>query len=139
MSQRAQQVGQQADHGEPQQHERDRQLLSGRAGAARGGEHRRSDHAQDDRDHRHVLVAPGVLAEHPLAEEQQHQQADRERGLHDDERREQQRHHLQRPAEHRQSRPEQPAHTAHQAHHQRHPQVLVVGSLPGVHRLQGDP
>ncbi|MCW3019517.1 MAG: hypothetical protein JWN10_1825, partial [Solirubrobacterales bacterium] len=40
-----------------------------------------------------MLVAPGVLAEHPLAEEQQHEQAHREGWLHHDERREQQRQH----------------------------------------------
>jgi hypothetical protein len=86
-----------------------------------------------------MLVAPGMLAEHPLAEEQQHQQANRERRLHDHQRREQQRHHLQRPTQHRQSGPEQPARAAYQANDQRHPQVLLVGGLLGVHRLQGDP
>ncbi len=41
-----------------------------------------------------MLVAPGVLAEHPLSQEQQHDQAGGECGLHDDQRREQQGEHL---------------------------------------------
>jgi hypothetical protein len=48
-----------------------------------------------------VLAPPGVLAEHPLAEEQQDKQAYRQCWLDDHEWRQQQRHHLQRPAEHR--------------------------------------
>ena len=62
-----------------------------------------------DRD---VLVAPGVLAQHPLAQEHQHEQAGRERRLHHHQRRQQQRQHLQRPAEDRQPRAEQPARRA---------------------------
>jgi hypothetical protein len=139
MSERAQQVGQQADHRETKEHERDRQLLAGRARVTRWSEHRRAEHAQDDRQHRHVLVAPSMLAQHPLAEEQKHQQANRERWLHDHQRGEQQRQHLQRPPEHRQPRPQQPARAAQQAYDQRHPQVLLVGRLLGIHRLQGDP
>lgn len=66
-----------------------------------------------------MLVAPGVLAKHPLAEEQQHEQADGERRLHHHERRQQQRQHLQRPAQHRQPGAEQPARTLQQPDHQR--------------------
>ncbi len=139
MSERAQQIRQQGGHGEAQEHERDRQLLAGRARVARWSEHRRAEHTQDDREHRHVLVAPGMLAEHALAEEQQHQQANRERRLHDHQRGEQQRQHLQRPPQYRQCGPEQPARPAHQANDQRHPQVLLAGGLLGIHRLQGDP
>ncbi len=62
-----------------------------------------------DRADRHVLVAPGALAQHPLGEEHQHQQAGRERRLHDDQRSEQQRDDLQRPAEDREAGAEQPA------------------------------
>ena len=82
---------------------------------------------------------PGVLAEHPLPDEQQHEQARGERRLHDDQRREQQRDHLQRPAEDRQARAEHPARALEQAPDQRQAQVLLVGRLLGVHRLQRDP
>ncbi len=86
-----------------------------------------------------MLVAPRVLAEHPLAEEQQHEQAHRERRLHDHQGRQQQGHHLQRPAEHRQPGAEQPAGALQQADHQCRTQVLLVGRLLGIHRLEGDP
>jgi len=86
-----------------------------------------------------VLVASGVLAEHPLPHEHQHEQARGERGLHHDQRREQQREHLQRPAEDRQARPQHPAPAPDQAPDQRQAQMLLVGRFLGVHRLQGDP
>jgi hypothetical protein len=41
-----------------------------------------------------MLGAPRLLAEHALAEEQQHEQPGRQRGLDDDQRRQQQRDHL---------------------------------------------
>jgi hypothetical protein len=82
-----------------------------------------------------MLVAPGVLAEHPLAEEQQHEQADGERRLHHHERCQQQRQHLQRPPQHRQAGAEQPAGALKQADHQRRSQVILAGRLLGVHRL----
>jgi len=136
---RAQQIREQAREREADKHERDRQALAGLAHAARGREQARSDHADDDREHRQALGASGVLAEHPLAQEQQHQQSRRERRLHDDQRRQQQRHDLQRPAENRQARAEHPAGAPEQPPHERHPQVLLPRRLPGVHRLQGDP
>jgi len=43
-----------------------------------------------------VLAPAGVLAEHPLGQEQQHEQPGRQRGLHYRERSEQQGHQLQR-------------------------------------------
>ena len=89
-----------------------------------------------DRD---VLAASRVLAEHALAEEQQHEQAGGERGLHDDQRREQQRHHLQRPAEDRQAGAEHPAPALDQPPDERQAQVLFRGRLLGVHRLESDP
>lgn len=91
---RAQQVGQQAGQAETEQHERDRQPLGGMAGATRRRAQARADHADDDSRDRNMLVAPGVLAEHPLSQEQQHDQAGGECGLHDDQRREQQGEHL---------------------------------------------
>ena len=114
-------------------------MLGGVAvGARRRGE-RDADHAEDDRAHRQVLVAPRVLAEDALREEQQDQQTDRERRLDDDQRREQQRHDLQRPAEHRQAGAHQPARALRQAPNERDPQVLARGRLAGVQGLDGDP
>ena len=107
---------------------------------ARRRAQRGADHAEHDRAHRHVLVAPGVLAEHPLGEEQQHQQARRERRLHDHQRRQQQRDDLQRPAEDRQPRAEQPARAPEQVAHQRQRAgARSLRRLLGVHRLEGDP
>jgi hypothetical protein len=80
-----------------------------------------------------------VLAEHPLTDEHQHEQARGERGLHHDQRREQQRDHLQRPTEDRQARAEHPAPTLDQAPDQRQAQVVAVRRLLGVHCLERDP
>ena len=98
-----------------------------------------SDHADDDRRHGRVLGATGVLVQHALGEEHQHEQAGGQRRLHDDQRREQQRDDLQRPAEDRQAGAEQPARPAQESPHQGETQVLALRSLLGVHRLQGDP
>ncbi len=136
---RAQQIRHEARHAQPEQHERDRQLLRGVGGAARRREHTRADHAEHDRAHRHVLIPAGVLVEHPLGEEQQHQQSGCQRRLDHDQRGQQQGNHLQRPAEDRQPRPEQPARAPDQPPHERQAQVLGVRRLLGVHRLQGDP
>ncbi len=51
-------------------------------GVARRREETGADHADHDRADRQVLIAPGVLSEHPLGEEHQHQQSDGEGGLH---------------------------------------------------------
>jgi len=80
-----------------------------------------------------------VLAEHPLREEHQHQQAGRQRRLHEHQRSQQQGDHLQRPAEDRQACAEQPARAPDQVLGQRQAQVLLVGRLAGLHRLEGDP
>ena len=69
----------------------------------------------------------------------EHEQAGRKRRLHHDQRREQQRDQLQRPAEDRQPRAEQPACAAQQAPGEREAQMLAVRRLLGVHRLQRDP
>jgi len=136
---RAQDVREQADEAEPDQHERDRQRLRARRRAPRRREHRGPDHAKDDRGHREVLVAAGVLIEHPLPEEHQHDQPERERGLHHDQRGEHQRDDLQRPAEYREAGPGQPAHPPDQAEHQRRAKVMPGGRLLRVHRLKRDP
>jgi len=107
--------------------------------AARRSAKPRSDHADHDRRHRQVLGASGVLAEHSLAEEDEHQQAGGQRGLYDHQRREQQRNHLQRPAEDRQARSEHPASVPDQAPDQSQAQVVLARRFLGAHRLQGDP
>jgi len=89
----AQDVGQQGDCGQSGEHGRD-QEVSGGVRRVRRGRQARADHPEHDRAHRQVLVAPGVLAEHPLGEEHQHQQTRGERRLHHHERGQQQRHHL---------------------------------------------
>jgi hypothetical protein len=86
-----------------------------------------------------MLGAPSMLAQHPLAQEQQHEQPGGERRLHDDQRREQQRQHLQRPTEDRQPRTQQPAGAFEQPPHECHTQVLLGRRLLGVQRLQGNP
>jgi len=136
---RAQQIRNQARQAKANQHQRDRQLLRAVAGAARGSEHGRADHAEHDRAHRRVLVSSGVLAQHALGEEHQHQQACRQRRLDHHERGQQQSHDLQRPAEDREPRPEQPAGASDQPPGERQAQVLLVRRLLGVHRLEGDP
>ncbi len=134
-----QDVGEQAGKRKTQQHQRDRQLLPGLAALTRRRAQSRADDPDDDREHRQVLVASRVLAEHALAEEQQHQQARGERRLHHHQRGQHQRDDLQRPAENRQSRAKQPASAPEQATDQGQAQVLLVGRLLGVHRLEGDP
>jgi len=99
MAERAHQIGDQAGQAQTDEHERDRELLGGMAGAARRSEQGGADDSDHDRAHRHVLIASGTLAQHPLGEDHQHQQSGRERRLHNHQRREQQRHDLQRPAE----------------------------------------
>jgi len=135
----AQQIGQQADRRQPGEHDGDHKLSGGVRRAQRGSRQAGADHADHDRAHCQVLVAPGALAEHPLGEEHQHQQTGGERRLHDHQRGQQQREHLQRPAEQRQAGAEQPACTPNQAPSQRQAQVLLVGHLLGLHRLEGDP
>jgi len=136
---RAQQVRQQARGAEADQHQRDRQLLGGVARAPRRRCQRGADHADRDREHRDVLVGARALAEHPLADEQQHEQAGGERRLHDHQRSQHQGHDLQREAEYRQARAQQPARSPDQAAGERQAEVLLVGRLLGVHRLEGDP
>ena len=80
-----------------------------------------------------------MLAEHALAEEQQHEQTGGERWLDHDQRRKQQGDHLQRPAEDRQPGADQPAAAPEQPLYERQAQMLIVGRLARIHRLQGDP
>lgn len=134
----AQQVWQQA-------HERDATEDEIELGTARevgvlvGGRDRDPSYSEHDRRHRDVLVAACALAEHPLSGEHQHEQARGQRGLNDDQGREFEGEHLQRPAEHRERRAEQPAFAPQQPRRQRKSQVRLCGRLLGIHRLEGDP
>jgi hypothetical protein len=83
-------------------------------GAAVRGTRRDTHDTGYDREHRDVLAPPGALAEHALAEEQQHEQPHGHRRLYNHERHEQQCHYLQRPAEHREPRSCKPARAAQQ-------------------------
>ena len=137
--QQPQRVREQAREGEAEQHERDREILRAVAGRSRRRGHACADHADHDRGHREVLAPSGVLAEHSLREEHQHEQPGGERRLHDDERSEQQRDYLQRPAEDRQPCAEQPAGTAQQAPGERETQMLAGRRVLRVECLQRDP
>jgi hypothetical protein len=137
--QRSKQVGQHAGEAKADEHDRDRQGLARVVGIARRRRQGGADDPEHDRGHRDVLVAAGVLAQHALPDEQQHQQAGSQCRLHDDQWRQQQSHNLQRPAEDRQSRSEQPAGASEESRDECQPQVLLVGCLACVQRLQGDP
>ncbi len=107
--------------------------------AARWSAQPGADHADHDRRHREVLGTAGMLAEHPLADEDEHEQAGRQRGLYDHQGRKQQCNYLQRPAEDRQPGAEHPAPVPDQAPDQGQTQVVLAGRLLGAHRLQGNP
>jgi hypothetical protein len=107
--------------------------------AALGSAQRRPNHSEDDRAHREVLAPAGVLAEHALAEEQEHEQSHGQRRLNQYERGEQEREDLQWPSEHRQAGPCQPARPSDQVQGERRMKVLGVRGPLGVHRLQRDP
>ncbi len=134
-AEREQQVGQHARQPQAYEHRCDRQLIVGVVGTERRRGQRRAEHAEHDRCHREVLIAPGVLAQHPLGEQQQYEQAGGERGLHDDQRRQQQGQDLEREAEDRKARAEQPTRAPGEPPYERETQVLVVRGLLGVHRL----
>ena len=76
-------------------------------------------------------VAPGVLAEHPFGRRTSSTSRPiAERRLHDHQRRQQQRQHLQRPAEDRQPGAEQPARATEQAEQQRQPAGTAPAEPP---------
>jgi hypothetical protein len=107
--------------------------------ASRRSGQARADHPDRDRGHREVLVFARVLAEHPLAQQQQHEQPARERRLDDHERCEQQGQQLQGKAEYRQARAQQPAPAPEQSPCERQAQMLLVRRLLRIKRLEGDP
>jgi len=109
-----------------------------RGAALRRGQ-RRSEHAHDDGGHGGGLAAARMLAEHPLADHQQHEQPGRQGGLHDDEGSEQQGRYLQGPAEDGKTGPKQPAGAAHELADQAQAQIVVLANLSRIQGLQGDP
>ncbi len=134
----AQHIGQQARGGKAGEHDVEREVANVFVAAVRRGE-RDAYHADHDRRHRDVLEAARPLAEHPLAHEHQHEQPRCKRRLYDDQRREQERDHLQRPAEHREPGAEKPPLAPDQPRGEGDPQVGLRRSLLGIHRLEGDP
>lgn len=101
VAEHAQRVGDEARERERGEHHGDRQLLGGVRGTAWRREQSGADYADHDRADRHVLIASCMLAQHALGEQHQHKQPGRQCRLYDDQRREQQREYLQRPAEDR--------------------------------------
>jgi len=133
-----QRVGQQARQRKQHEHDRERGPAGVRV-AARGRAQPGADDAQHDRADGQVLARAGALAEHALAHHHQHRQAERQRRLHDHQGGEAEGQHLQRPAQHRQGGAAQPAHAPDQAQRECHAQVLLLGGLARVHRLQREP
>jgi hypothetical protein len=131
-------VREQCQRTQPHENERHGEVVCVRAAACWRAQ-RGTRHAEHDRAHGEVLTPAGVLAEHALAEEQQHEQAGGQRWLDHHERGQQERQYLQRPAEHRQPGSRQPARPPEQVERERWMQVLGVGGALGVHRLQRDP
>lgn len=80
-----------------------------------------------------------MLAEQALRDEHQHEQAERKRRLDHHQRSQQQGEDLQRPAEDRQPRAGEPAGAPGKAPDERHTQVLLLGRLTGIQRLERDP
>ncbi len=79
---RAQYVREHAGQAQRDQHDCDRQRLARVMCVARRGAQRGSEDAEHDRGHREVLVAPGALPQHALADHQQNQQTRGKRRLH---------------------------------------------------------
>jgi hypothetical protein len=100
---------------------------------------RRSEDAQQDRAHGEVLTPTRPLPQHPLADQQQHEQAGRHRGLHHHQRREREGQQLQRPSEHREAGAEQPAPAFDEVAREPQAQIFVLRGLSGVQRLQRNP
>lgn len=111
-------------------------MAPARARRRYGGGARDADQDRGDRD---VLAPAGVLAEHTLTHEHEHEQTGGERRLHDHKRRQQQRHDLQRPAKQRETGAEQPARPPDQAQGEPDAQMSARRRFLGVHRLERYP
>jgi hypothetical protein len=94
--------------------------------------------ADDDRGHREHVAGADGLAERARAQHEQQHEAERECGLHDGERSEQQRGGLQRPAEQPERGAGKPARAPRQAPDQRRSQPMSRRHRPSLERLQGD-
>jgi hypothetical protein len=77
-------IWEQRQQPEPDEHDGNDQVIAV-AGAAVRGTGGDAGYADDDGEHREVLAPSGALAEHALAKEQKHEQADGHRRLHDHE------------------------------------------------------
>lgn len=131
-------VGEQGEDSEADQRERERERSRAARVAVRRGQCC-PEHAHDDGRHGQHLAAAGMLAEHPLSEDHEHEQTGRQCGLHHHERSEQQRRYLQRPPEDGKPRPEQPASAPSELADQAQTQVVLLADLTCVQGLQGDP
>lgn len=134
----ADEVGQHRKRAQPNQHERHR-LVVGVRFAARRRAQRHPDDSQCDRRNGDLLTPARVLAEHAASEHEQHQEPGGERGLHDHQRREPQRQHLQRPSADRKAGAEQPAWAHRQVASQAKAQVHVMWGALGIPSLQRHP
>jgi hypothetical protein len=112
--------------------ERDRPRVAGRRVWRHGGQQR---DAHEDPEDGGSLPRTGALAEVAGGDGQEQHEPERQRRLDDGQRGQQQRHGLQRPAEHVQRRPGQPARAPRQADEQRRVQRLRRRSRPRVERL----
>jgi len=95
--------------------------------------------AGDDRADGEQFAPSRRLSQHPLADEQQHEQPGCERRLDHDQPDVIEREDLQRPAERRHPGAEQPAGPGHQMRQQRNPQRMLNACVASVQRLDGDP
>ena len=136
---RAEQIGQHARQRQRHQHDRDRQWEA-LCRAPRGAVSAAPITPRHDREHRQVLVAPGVLAEHPLCEETSAHNRPAARVRLDDDQRSQ----AARPPPATanpgsQARAGQPTCVARAGLGRAQPQMLLAGRPLGVCRLEGDP
>jgi hypothetical protein len=138
MPEHAQGVGEQRRQAQSDQHQGEHEV-AGVAGVAMGSRRADGRHGHDDRRHGQVLAPTRGLVEQPLAHQHQHEQSRRERRLDDDQRGQQQRHHVQWPAKDRHPGTHQPAGAHDQLTDETHAQVVAVRDLASVHRLQRHP
>ena len=128
------QQGERADPSE-REDERDAPRVAGRDRRSDEGE---AGDAEDDRRDGRDLAGADGLAEGPCAHNEQRDEAERERGLHDGEGREQQRRRLQWPAQEAKRGARQPAGPAQEERGERRTQGRVRGGAAGLRRLQRD-
>ena len=95
------------------------------------------DAGRDRADAEH-LAPPDALAEHPRAGDEQDDQADRVRGLHDRQRRERQRERLQRHGERREREPREPAPAPRELAQQRQAHAVLAADGARLARLHDD-